>query len=163
MAGEKDCSLHGDLPVALDEHEQDVLAAQTLEEPGGGRVAIGIVAADQDSEASLGAEVGLHGAHLVGGETGPRSWTRCGRPRPGRRTTQQSAQTAVSTRERLERTSAVSGRNPRQPADRQRRDDQRREAEHGGGCDREVGVPVPEGVAHRPDADREIATNPRPG
>ena len=39
----------------------------------------------------------------------------------------------------------------------QRGDDERGEADHDGGRDREIGVPVAEGVTHRADADREVA------
>ena len=51
----------------------------------------------------------------------------------------------------------MTGRDPGQLAHGQRRDDERRETDHDGGCDREIGVPAAEGVAHRPDADREVA------
>ena len=58
---------------------------------------------------------------------------------------------------RLQRTPPVTGRNPRQLADGQRRDDERREDDHDGDGDREICVPAAERVAHGPDADREIA------
>ena len=51
----------------------------------------------------------------------------------------------------------MTGRDPSQPAHGQRRDDERRETDHDGSRDREIGVPAAEGVAHRPDADRQVA------
>ena len=61
-------ALNRDLPVALDEDEQDVLAAEALEEPSGGHVAIGILAAELGGELRLGAEIVPDGLHLVDGE-----------------------------------------------------------------------------------------------
>src|SRR5437764_4610490 len=61
-------ALNRDLSVVLDEDEQDVLAAETLEEPGGGHVAIGILTAELRGELCLGAEILLDGLHLVEGE-----------------------------------------------------------------------------------------------
>ena len=83
-------SLDGHLPVALDEHEQDVLAAQSLEEPAGRRVAVRILAGDQASELSLAAEVGLYGAAPRRRRGARRSSTRPLRRRPVRLTPSRS-------------------------------------------------------------------------
>ena len=67
--GENEGSLDRDLAVALDEHEQDVLAAQTAQQPIGGGVAKAVVA-DVVGEDRVVLHAGLHRADLVGDQPG---------------------------------------------------------------------------------------------
>ena len=51
----------------------------------------------------------------------------------------------------------MTGRNPGQLAHGQRRDEESGQTDHDGGCDRKILVPAAERVAHRREADREVA------
>ena len=77
--GREGRALHRDLAVALDEHEQDVLAAQAGQQLVAGRVAE-VVVGDLAGERRLAREARLHGAPLVDGEVGG---ARGGDRRPG--------------------------------------------------------------------------------
>ena len=156
-------ALDRDLPVALDEHEQDVLAAQAGQQPVAGRVAEAVVA-DLVGEDALVVEVGLHRLHLVDGQAGGarggdrRAETSCA---PN---TQQSTQTTPSAARPRERPAAVAGRDPGQAQHRQGRADEQRDGR----------APPPptttrfalgtaDRVAQRLDADPGVARSRRPG
>ena len=75
--------LDGDAPVALDEHEQDVLAAQPGQQPVAGRGAEGVVR-DRAGERRALLQPGPHRLHLVDGQGGGarRGDGRAGDPEP---------------------------------------------------------------------------------
>ena len=61
-------ALDGDLPVAFDEGDDDVLAAQSGEQVRSGDTGLGIGAADEPREMTLVADRSLGGAHLRDGQ-----------------------------------------------------------------------------------------------
>src|SRR5260221_10070065 len=64
------CALDGDLSVAFDEGDDDVLAAQSGEQVRSGDAGLGIGAVDELREMALVAERSLGGAHLRDGQPG---------------------------------------------------------------------------------------------
>ena len=79
-------ALDRDLAVALDEHEQDVLAAQAGQQPVARRAAEAVVA-DLVGEDRVVLDAGPHRAHLVGRPGRRRSWRRWARRRRAARRT----------------------------------------------------------------------------
>ena len=83
--------LDRDPPVALDEGDDDVLAAQPGQQVGAGRVAERVVARRPCANACWSCDAGAHLAHLVVGEAGrARRGDRRARRRPARRATAHS-------------------------------------------------------------------------
>ena len=124
MRGENDESCDRHPPVALDEHEQDVLAPQAGEQPVAGRVAEP-VCGDLAGERLPVREAGAHRLHLVDGQGGG---ARGGDRRAGdAKGHPQDAQHGG----RPQRPAAVAGRDPcytqqRQDRKREQRDDRAR-------------------------------------
>ena len=150
MRGRERRALDRAPPVALDEHEQDVLAAQAGQQLVAGRVAEGVVG-ELAREHGAVVQVGLHRLHLVDGE---RRGARGGDRRA--RDAQDHPQHAEHRR-RAQRPAAVAGRDPRHAQQRQHRDREDREEEHRRARDGEVGGGLPGRVAQRLDADARVA------
>ena len=142
--------LDRDPPVALDEHEQDVLAAQPGQQPVAGRGAEAVVR-DRAGERRALLQPGPHRLHLVDGQGGGahRGDGRAGDPerRPDH----------AQHRRRPERPAAVAGRDPRHAQQREHRDGEERDDEHGRDRDGEVRARPADRVAQRLDADPQVA------
>jgi hypothetical protein len=143
-------ALDRSLTVALDEHEQDVLAAQAGQQPVAGRVAEA-VACDQAGQDRVIAQAGLHRLHLVDGEGG------------GARGGDRSADDAqdhpedAQRRRRSERPIAVARRDVRHAQQRQDRDGEDRDDDHPDDRGDEMRLRLADRVAQRLDADPDVA------
>ena len=148
--GREGRALDRDPPVALDEHEEDVLAAQAGQQPvaGGGAEA---VAGDLAGEDLVILQAGLHRLHLVDGEGGG--------ARGGDRRAEdaQDHPDDAERRGRPERPAAVAGRDPRHAQQRQHREGEQRDDEHDRDGDGEVRARAADRVAQRLDADPHVA------
>ncbi len=121
-SGEKDAALHRLLTVGLDEHEQDVFAAQRGQQPVRGRVGERVVL-DLGGEHATIVDVGLHRSDLVDHEAGGQSRgdRRVGDELRAEHPAEQSD--SAEPRERPQRPAAVVGRDAGQPEHRQRQQD----------------------------------------
>ena len=149
-AGREGRALDRDPPVALDEHEQDVLAPQAGQQPVAGRGAEAVVG-DLAGERRAILQAGPHRLHLVDGEGG------------GARGGDRRADDAedhpdhAQRRRRPERPAAVAGRDPRHAQQRQDREGEERDDEHDRDGDGEVRARAADRVAQRLDADPRVA------
>ena len=149
-AGREGRVLDRDPSVALDEHEQDVLAPQACQQPVAGSGAEAVVG-DLAGEHRSIRQAGPHGLHLVDGQGG--------RARGGdRRADDSEGHPDHAQRDRRpERPVAVAGRDARHAQQRQDRDGEEPDEEHGRDRDGEVRARPADGVAQRLDADPRVA------
>ena len=150
MRGRDRRALDRDPPVALDEHEQDVLAAQVGQQPRAGSVAEAVLG-DQAGERRAIREPGPHRLHLVDGQGGG---ARGGDRRAG---DAECDPDHAQHRRRPQRPAAVAGRHARDAQQRQDRDGEQRDDEHGRDGDDRVGARGADRVAQRLDADPHVA------
>ena len=121
-SGENDLPSHGLLAVGLDEHEQDVFAAQCGQQPVGGSACDRVVL-DLGGEHAPVVDVRPKRIDLVDDQTGGkrggdrRVGDELGAERPAERPD------SAEPRDRPQRPAAVVGRNPGQPQHRQRQQD----------------------------------------
>ena len=154
--GENDGVLDRDPPVALHEHEQDVLAAQRGQSLAG-RGAAEAVVPDLVGEHRVVLDAGLHGADFVGDQAGG---ARGGDGRVGddlRAERPARHPDDAECRDGRERPAAVAGRDPGQAQHRQGRDHEQGDAEHGRAGDDQIRFRVADRVAQRLDADAGVA------
>ena len=148
--GREGRALHRDPPVALDEQQQDVLAAQAGQQPVAGSGAEA-VAGDLAGEDLLGAQAALDRLHLADGEGG------------GARGGDRRADDAQGHPDDAEhgggrqRPVAVAGRDAREAQQRQDREGEEPDEEHDDGGDGEVRARPADRVAQRLDADPHVA------
>ena len=145
-----------DLAVALDEHEQDVLAAQAAQQPAGSGAAEAVVA-DLVGEDRVVMHPGLHRADLVGDQPGG---TRGGDGRIRDDLRAQHPAEHPDDAERQddrERPAAVAGCDPGQAKHRQRREDEHADSEHDRSGDSQVRLCPADRVAQGLDADPRVA------
>ena len=150
MRGENGRALDRDPPVALDEHEQDVLAPQAGQQPVAGRRAEAVVG-ELAGEPRAILQAGPHRLHLVDGEGG--------RARGGDRRADEAEghPDDAQHRRRPQRPAAVAGRDPRHAQQRQDREGEQRDDEHDRDGDGEVRARAADRVAQRLDADARVA------
>ena len=149
-------SLHSDLAVALDEHEQDVLAAQAGQQLVGRRVAIGVAAELGREDRSI-VDVGLHRAHLGDGQVG---CARGGDVRAGDELRTQRPEEHPDQAERrdgLERHPSMAGDDPVQAKHRERRQHERGDHRQRRPGEDQVRAGAADRLAQRLDPDVAIA------
>ena len=149
-AGRERRPLQRDPPVALDEHEQDVLAPQAGEQPVAGRGAEGVVG-DQAGERRAVREAGPHRLHLVDGQGGG---ARGGDRRAG---DAEGHPDHAEHRRRPQRPAAVAGRDPRHAQQRQERDGEEGDDEQPRDGDGDARARAADRVAQRLDPDPRVA------
>ena len=148
--GREGRALHRDLPVALDEQQEDVLAAQAGQQPVAGSGAEA-VARDLAGEDLLSMQAAAHRLHLADGEGG------------GARGGDRRAEDAEAHPDDAEhgggpeRPAAVAGRDAREAQQRQDREGEEPDEEHGDGGDGDVRARPADRVAQRLDADPHVA------
>jgi hypothetical protein len=142
--------LDGHPAVALDEHDQDVLAAEAGEQPvagSGGEAVVG----DLAGEGRAARQRGPHVLDLVDRQAGG------ARGGDRRADDPEGHPDHAQRRRRAERPGAVAGRDPRHAKQRQDRDGEDRDDEHGRGRDDEIRGRRADRVPKRLDADPQVA------
>ena len=150
-AGREGRVLDRDPPVALDEHEQDVLAAQAGQQPVAGRGARsgrGRSRGRAPRESARAARTAC---------TSSTARAAALEEATGAPTTRRATQSTPSTAAARSAQRAVAGRDPRHPQQRQDRDGEEREDEDGRGGGDEVRGRRADRVAQRLDADPHVA------
>ena len=148
-AGREGRALHRDPPVALDEHEQDVLAPQAGKQPVAGSGAEGVVG-DLARERRAVRQAVPHRLHLVDGQgDGARGGDR-------RADDAESHPDHAQRRRRPERPAAVAGRDPRHAQRRQDLEGEERDGEHHRDGDGDVRARAADRVTQRLDADPRV-------
>ena len=148
-AGREGRVLDRDPPVALDEHDQDVLAPQARQQPVAGSGAEAVVG-ERAGERRATRQGVPHVLHLVDG--------RGGSARGGDRRADDAEghPDHAQRRRRPERPGAVAGRDPRHAQQRQDREGEERDDEQGRAGDDEVRARPADRVAQRLDADAQV-------
>ncbi len=142
--------LNRDLAVALDEHEEHVLAAQARQQPAAGRVAEAVVA-DLLAEDRVVLDAGLHRTDLVEDEAGGARGCDRSAERPAERPHD------AERRDGRERPPAVAGSDPGQAKQGQGREHEHGDAEHRRSGDEQVRLRPADRVAQRLDGDAGVA------